>query len=166
MNPFSGLIPSTLQTLSSWIINEKNLNAKVPSIPEIQERILQSDNTKTKQFVGSKEWIGCYEMFLVLDGLFDVPCRLVHCRSGENLREHLDVIIRHLQQSGSPIPIGGDTDCSSKAIFGVRQQASGTSLLVVDPHFVRETEARRRSPRGSSSASRRSSSRAPAAPPP
>jgi len=104
----------TLQTLSSWIINEKNLNAKVPSIPEIQERILQSDNTKTKQFVGSKEWIGCYEMFLVLDGLFDVPCRLVHCRSGENLREHLDVIIRHLQQSGSPIPIGGDTDCSSK----------------------------------------------------
>ena len=39
----------TLQTLSSWIINQKCLVAKVPSIAEFQRRILEGDDTKNKQ---------------------------------------------------------------------------------------------------------------------
>merc|ERR1711931_278009 len=88
-------------------------------------------------FVGSKDWIGCYEMFLVLDGLLDIPCRLVHCQSGRDLSHHVDEIVEHLRQRGSPIPLGGDEDCSSKAIFGVQKTLGGKiRLLVVDPHFV------------------------------
>jgi len=132
----------TLQTLISWIIKNKKSSSKetlndVPSILKMQETILSLDETKSKQFVGSKDWIGCYEMFLVLDGLFDVPCKLVHCQSGSDLENHVDEIIHHLQQRGSPIPIGGDQDCSSKAIFGVKRNSEGdVAFLVVDPHFV------------------------------
>jgi len=129
----------TLQTLASWIllnVEIQNSRDRVPSISRIQETIAKLDDTKSNQFVGSKEWIGCYEMFLVLDGLFGVACRLVHCRSGGELGNHVDSIVEHLKTRGAPIPIGGDQDCSSKAIFGVRKTRSGFSFLIVDPHLA------------------------------
>jgi len=110
----------TLQTLTSWIIhNAKSLQKtysahEVPSISQIQEIIEKYDDTKSEQFVGSKEWIGSYEMFLTLDSMFDVPCRLVHCRDGTELENHVDSIVEHLKTRNAPIPIGGDRDASSK----------------------------------------------------
>ena len=65
-------------------------------------------------------------MFLVLDGLLDIPCRLVHCQSGRDLSHHVDEIVEHLRQRGSPIPIGGDEDCSSKVHM---TQASSTPVV-------------------------------------
>jgi len=110
----------TLQTLASWIANRNNNDVNdrlVPSIPDIQKTILKLDDAKSKQFVGSKEWIGCYETFLVLDDLFGVPCKLIHCQSGAEIRDHAEAIIRHFRDHGAPIPVGGDQDCSSKVVF-------------------------------------------------
>ena len=43
----------------------------VPTIPEIQS-CLVAVGDKPSSFVGSKEWIGCYEASIVLDQLYGV----------------------------------------------------------------------------------------------
>ena len=57
----------------------------VPSLRKIQELLVEVGD-KSESFVGSHQWIGCYESSIVLDQLYGV-CRAdgsallsVHCR--------------------------------------------------------------------------------------
>ncbi|XP_043490051.1 ufm1-specific protease 1 isoform X2 [Polistes fuscatus] len=104
----------TLQTICSWIIINKNLEQEVPSIPKIQETLVALED-KEKSFIGSREWIGCFEVCLVLDSLYNINSKIVHIASGRELSKYLHIIRQHFQEFGSPIMMGGDQDCSSKA---------------------------------------------------
>lgn len=68
----------TLQTMCSWIrerlFEKKMPAAPVPSLVEIQQ-ILHKCQDKPANFVNSKQWIGCFEASIVIDYLYDVPCK-------------------------------------------------------------------------------------------
>ena len=70
----------SLQSICSWVgTSERNSRAKdskpqqsaVPSLHRIQEALVEAGD-KPASFVGSKEWIGSYEVCIVLDQLFGV----------------------------------------------------------------------------------------------
>lgn len=125
----------TLQTICSWIIINKKLSQQVPDIRLIQNTLVALGD-KQKSFVGSKDWIGSFEVCLILDTLFDVPSKIIHVTSGNELLKYICIIKSHFEEFGSPIMMGGDKDCSSKCIVGIKIGLGETSLLIVDPHFV------------------------------
>ncbi|XP_064292605.1 probable Ufm1-specific protease 1 [Plodia interpunctella] len=131
----------TLQTICSWVKHNYREDQKVPSIREIQEILVQLED-KPRSFAGSKQWIGSFEVCLVIDKLYDIPCKIIHVNKGDELQSIIDSLISHFVKFGSPIMMGGDVDCSSKGIMGVRVCGNDTSLLVVDPHYVGKEESK------------------------
>ncbi|XP_074663145.1 putative Ufm1-specific protease 1 [Tubulanus polymorphus] len=134
----------TLQSLASWIrkqqIRNNQMNvADVPSIRNIQE-LLSAMGDKESSFIGSKLWIGSVEVGLVLDKVYDTPCKIVHIHSGSELHKYVDEIKQHFVKFGCPIMMGGNTDNSSKGIMGLKTDGMNSSLLIVDPHFVGNVE--------------------------
>lgn len=127
----------TVQTIGSWLNNVSH-GAKSrlpPSLSEIQQALVTVGD-KPASFLGSKEWIGTYEAALVLEQLYDVPCRLVHARSGgTELEQAAQDLHQHFLTRGSPVMMGGDRDNSSKGILGVCTGKEGSYLLVMDPHY-------------------------------
>ncbi|KAJ8282878.1 hypothetical protein COCON_G00053970 [Conger conger] len=128
----------TLQTICSWLhLNRPHLKAREspPGLREIQQALVTVGD-KPPSFLGSREWIGTFEAALVLDQLYDVPCKIVHVRrGGAELEDVADELHRHFQTQGSPVMMGGDRDNSSKGVLGVCTSARGSHLLVMDPHY-------------------------------
>lgn len=127
----------TVQTICSWVnnVSPDRKSRPPPSLPEIQQALVTVGD-KPASFLGSKEWIGTYEAALVLDQLYDVPCRLVHARSGGTELEHAaQDLHQHVLTRGSPVMMGGDRDNSSKGILGVCTGKEGSYLLIMDPHY-------------------------------
>ncbi len=132
-----------MQTICSWIrerLLEKNTTstvAAVPSLIEIQ-KILHKCDDKPASFINSKQWIGCFEASIVIDYLYDVPCKIVHCSQG-SLMTNINEIVNHFKNNKKPSPImmGGDLDSGSKGILGVSEKENSTDhfLLIADPHF-------------------------------
>ena len=91
---------------------------------------------KPQSFVGSREWIGSFEVCLIIDKIYDVPCKIKHVSTGKDLIHSVDELRHHFQKFGSPIMMGGDQDCSSKGILGVASSINNDHfLLVADPHY-------------------------------
>ncbi|XP_041984844.1 probable Ufm1-specific protease 1 [Aricia agestis] len=131
----------TLQTICSWMNHNTGNATEVPSIRKIQE-ILVSLEDKPASFLGSRQWIGSFEVCLVIDKLYDVPCKIVHVNKGDNLQNILDTLRGHFEKFGSPIMMGGDVDCSSKGIMGVHIDGKNSELLIVDPHYVGKEQSK------------------------
>lgn len=131
----------TIQTICSWLreqmlaeIPEKqDLESKVPSVLEIQQILVKSGD-KPMNFAGSRDWIGCFEAMIVIDILYDVPCRILHYPAGSGLEASLGILKEHFRLNGGPIMMGGDMDAASKGVLGISDSAQ--ELLIVDPHLV------------------------------
>ncbi|XP_037962231.2 ufm1-specific protease 1 [Plutella xylostella] len=125
----------TLQTICSWIKNNNDRYENVPSIRDIQETLVLMEDKPTS-FTGSKQWIGSFEVCLILDQLYGIPSKICHVNRGSELTTIVDTLKNHFLKFGSPIMMGGDVDCSSKGIMGVHIGDSDAYLLIVDPHYV------------------------------
>ncbi|KAJ0174232.1 hypothetical protein K1T71_010378 [Dendrolimus kikuchii] len=125
----------TLQTICSWMKNNVNNDVAIPTIRQIQETLVELED-KPKSFLGSRQWIGSFEVCLVIDKLFDIPCKIVHVNAGDDLKSIIDVLVNHFEKFGSPVMMGGDVDCSSKGVMGVHIVDDQASLLIVDPHYI------------------------------
>lgn len=125
----------TLQTICSWVVRNRNLDQSVPDIRRIQEVLVTLDD-KEQSFIGSREWIGSFEVCLVLNHLYEVLSKIVHVPNGRALRDQVSIIRGHFEEFGSPVMMGGDKDCSSKCVVGIHEGPRNTYLLIVDPHFV------------------------------
>lgn len=125
----------TIQTISSWLrLNQPLCVRHPPSVNEIQQTLVEIGD-KPDSFLGSREWIGTFEASLVLDQLYDVPCRIVHVRYGGELDQAVEDLHNHFLTRGSPVMMGGERDNSSKGILGVSTSKHGSYLLVMDPHY-------------------------------
>lgn len=125
----------TLQTICSWMrINISN-EVQVPSIREIQELLVKIQD-KEQSFIGSREWIGSFEVCLVLEELYEIPSKILHVNKGDDLKTITKSLVDHFESMGSPVMMGGDVDCSSKGIMGIHVGDDETFLLVVDPHYA------------------------------
>ncbi|XP_022092880.1 ufm1-specific protease 1-like [Acanthaster planci] len=129
----------TLQTLCSWVrfrklkLNQDSRQTE-PSLREVQEALVAMGDKKPS-LIGSKEWIGSYEVCICIDHFYDVPCKILHVNSGTELIDKIPDLLQHFQEVGSPVMMGGDTDASSKGIVGICIGQQQTCLLVLDPHF-------------------------------
>ncbi|XP_063366745.1 ufm1-specific protease 1 [Cydia amplana] len=131
----------TLQTLCSWMNQNRQKSVEVPSIRRIQEILVDLED-KPRSFLGSRQWIGSFEVCLVIDKLYDIPSKIVHVNKGDNLGTIVDTLKTHFEKFGSPIMMGGDVDCSSKGIMGIHIDKSEASLLIVDPHYVGKEQSK------------------------
>ncbi|XP_023954469.2 ufm1-specific protease 2 [Bicyclus anynana] len=127
----------TLQTICSWVKHNYNDTQNVPSIRDIQKILVELED-KPESFLGSKQWIGSFEVCLVLDKLYDIPSKIIHhhVNKGDSLENILESLCNHFENFGSPIMMGGDVDCSSKGVMGVHVDGINSKLLIVDPHYV------------------------------
>lgn len=121
--------------MASWIIGVKCLEDCPPGIPEIQ-RTLVALGDKPASFHNSREWIGTMEISFVIDALYEVPCKIIHVSSDDDLNNHATELQNYFENYGGLIMMGGDLDSSSKGIAGVHIDAGDVYLLVIDPHFV------------------------------
>ncbi|XP_030844003.1 ufm1-specific protease 1-like, partial [Strongylocentrotus purpuratus] len=106
-----------------------------PTLREIQEALVAMQD-KPESFVGSREWIGSFEVSLCLDYFHDVSGKIIHLSSGDDIPGIVPDLIQHFKTLGTPIMMGGDSDASSKGIFGVHLGATHSYLLIKDPHFT------------------------------
>ncbi|CAF4809613.1 unnamed protein product [Pieris macdunnoughi] len=125
----------TLQTICSWMNHNIEKKCAVPSVPEIQTILVDLED-KPRSFFNSKQWIGSFEVCLVIDRLYDIPCKIIHVNKKESLENIVEVLKDHFIRFGSPVMMGGDVDCSSKGIMGIYVNGAESSLLIVDPHYV------------------------------
>ncbi|CAK8671812.1 ufm1-specific protease 1-like [Clavelina lepadiformis] len=128
----------TLQTISSWIFyncrnSSKSNQISVPSILDIQRALVAMED-KTKTFIGSKEWIGSFEICICIDYFYDASCKLHHIPAGEVINA-INILKKHFTENSSPVMMGGDTDASSKCILGVAgEYEEDYEILILDPH--------------------------------
>lgn len=50
---------------------------------------------------------------------------------GDELSNITEKVKQHFEKFGSPVMMGGDIDCSSKGVMGIRDCGPNTSLLIV-----------------------------------
>ncbi|XP_055837962.1 probable Ufm1-specific protease 1 [Episyrphus balteatus] len=127
----------TLQSVCSWI-EDKLMDGResvVPSILEIQQ-LLVDIGDKPFEFFGSREWIGAMEVFYVIDGLYDIPCKIMHVPQREDLKKYANILKQYFEEGGGVVMMGGDEDTSSKGIAGLHISGNQAYFLVIDPHFV------------------------------
>ena len=66
----------SLQTLWSWFVLQGYTDSPVPTHQQIQETLVKVGD-KEQHFIGSKEWIGSFEVGTVLDQLLGVSCLVI-----------------------------------------------------------------------------------------
>ena len=58
--------------MSSWILHQRNLHENgVPSLRDIQDALVKMED-KPSSFIGSREWIGSFEISICLDYFYEV----------------------------------------------------------------------------------------------
>jgi hypothetical protein len=68
---------------------------------------------------------------MVVDHLYGVQSKLIHVTKGSDLQHHVPSLIEHFNKYGSPLMMGGDKDCSAKAVVGIHASDSDTYFLIV-----------------------------------
>lgn len=90
----------SLQTILSWFQYAGYIKESIPTISSIQKilSIVDSDKSQKKSFIGSHEWIGSYEIMLVLQYyMTTLECTIQHIDSGAAL--DTDISLQHLLQT-------------------------------------------------------------------
>ena len=125
----------SLQTLHSWYYFNSATTVPPPSHRKIQE-ILVKIGDKQKDFIGSRQWIGSFEVQFVLNELLDATCRSINVSSGAELESRIPELIDHFESVGSPVMIGGGV--LAHTIVGVAWDDATRQgkFLILDPHFT------------------------------
>lgn len=133
----------SLQCLYSWFILNGVVNSNevpnTPSIPEIQ-KVLFTMEDKPKSFVGSKTWIGSFEVNLVLNQCLKVESCIMHLTSGADLKTKARELLNHFDNVGTPIMIGGGV--YAYTILGINYDytSGDCKFLILDPHYKDKDE--------------------------
>jgi hypothetical protein len=72
-----------------------------------------------------------HQVCIVVDHLYGVSSKIIHVTKGSDLHHHVPSLIEHFNKYGSPLMMGGDEDCSAKAVVGVHASGSDAYFLIV-----------------------------------
>lgn len=127
----------SLQTLYSWFLMNgfsTKKEDKVPSIIDIQSTLVKAGDKESK-IIGSNDWIGAFEVSIVLNELLGVESQILYVSSGSDLNSKGREIAHHFENNGSPIMIGGGV--YAYTILGIEyDRVIGDCLfLILDPHY-------------------------------
>lgn len=132
----------SLQTVLSWFQHAGLLRAAIPSIRRIQEILYEVDPDKASKgaFVGSRDWIGSFEIMLVLQKyLPGLECTIKRLERGQDLVTDSSVqllLIEHFRSPrAAPVMIGGSS--YAHTILGVHANihTMEAQYLILDPHY-------------------------------
>jgi len=125
----------SLQTCHSWFYLANKTDKKPPTHSEIQKTLVRLGD-KEKSFVNSREWIGSFEVQMMLNKLVGCDSKIINVSSGSEIAEKVPELIEHFETDGTPIMIGGGV--LAHTIVGVAyDEISGNcSFLILDPHYT------------------------------
>lgn len=125
----------SLQTLFSWFcLNGFNKLVPVPSILDIQKTLVKVGD-KDAKLIGSDDWIGAFEVSIVLNELLGIESQIIYVSSGADLTNKGRELAYHFETNGTPVMIGGGV--YAYTILGVEyDRVKGDCLfLILDPHY-------------------------------
>ena len=133
----------SLQTLISWFILNTSVgkNLKVPTIPEIQT-ILFKVGDKDKKIIGSKDWIGAFEVNLVLNELLGIDNQILYVSSGTELNSKGRELLYHFQHNGTPVMVGGGVYAYTILGIDYDKVKGSCKFLILDPHYIGEDDTK------------------------
>lgn len=125
----------SLQTIASWFVHQGYTSKSVPSHREIQQALVDLQD-KGKEFVGSRQWIGSFEVSMCLEHLLGVTSKIMFVSTGAEMRTKGRDLLHHFQTQGTPIMIGGGV--LAHTILGVdfNDQTGDIRFLILDPHYT------------------------------
>ncbi|KAK7197088.1 Peptidase family C78 [Novymonas esmeraldas] len=133
----------SLQTILSWFQHAGLLRTAIPSLRRIQEILYQVDPDKAdkRAFVGSAEWIGSFEIMLVLQHLVPgLECTIRRLESGKDLDTDSSVqllLSEHFRSPrAAPVMIGGSSYAHTILGVHVNVHTMEAQYLVLDPHYT------------------------------
>ena len=95
----------SLQTLYSWFKLNHYTNLEPPSHRAIQETLVKIGD-KPKSFIGSKQWIGSFEVGFVLDEHLGVSCKYMTLEQGRMIADKGRELAAHFDTNGTPVMMG------------------------------------------------------------
>lgn len=125
----------SLQTLISWLREQNFFHNEVPSHYQVQKLLVEAGD-KPKEFIGSKEWIGAYEVMLILDTYCKVSCKILNLSSGSEFSSKGRELANHFTTEGSPIMIGGGVLAYTLLGVDYNEDTGDCRYLILDPHYV------------------------------
>nr|XP_033799459.1 ufm1-specific protease 2 isoform X4 [Geotrypetes seraphini] len=125
----------SLQTICSWFRQQGYTDRPIPSHKEIQEALVNVGD-KPVSFVGSRQWIGSFEVQLVLGHLLGVTSKILFVSQGSELSSKGRELANHFRTEGTPVMIGGGV--LAHTILGVawNETTGQTRFLILDPHYT------------------------------
>uniref|UniRef100_A0A0B6ZGC2 Ufm1-specific protease 2 n=1 Tax=Arion vulgaris TaxID=1028688 RepID=A0A0B6ZGC2_9EUPU len=125
----------SLQTIVSWFKYQGYTDKEIPSHRDIQQALFEVGD-KNQAFVGSRQWIGSFEVSFVLDHLLGVTSKFINVNSGSELSSVGQELSNHFQTQGTPVMIGGGV--LAHTILGVAYSdvTGDISFLILDPHYT------------------------------
>ncbi|XP_053712999.1 ufm1-specific protease 2 [Synchiropus splendidus] len=125
----------SLQTICSWFQQQGHVDHAVPTHREIQQALVDVGD-KPKAFVGSRQWIGSFEVQAVLNQLFGVTSKIMFVSQGSELASKGRELANHFLTEGTPVMIGGGV--LAHTILGVAwSEVTGQiRFLILDPHYT------------------------------
>lgn len=125
----------SLQTIVSWFRFQGYTDKAIPSHKEIQQALVAVGD-KEASFVGSKKWIGSFEVSYCLDHLLGVTSKFLSVSAGGELASKGRELAQHFDTQGTPIMIGGGV--LAHTILGVdySEMSGDIKFLILDPHYT------------------------------
>lgn len=125
----------SLQTLCSWFKWQGYSDVPIPTHKEIQQVLVDSGD-KTKNFIGSKQWIGSTEVSIVLNSTLGIDSKILFVRTGSEMSTIGPELAVHFEIQGTPIMIGGGV--LAHTILGVNynNETGDLKFLILDPHYT------------------------------
>eukprot|EP00798_Chlamydomonas_sp_ICE-L_P000604 gene604-2030_t len=101
----------------------------------IQETLVKLGD-KSRDFVGSSNWIGAIELSYILDELLGVSCRIMTVNKGSEIPSRARELAAHFQSQGTPVMIGGGV--LAYTLLGVQfnESTGDCAFLILDPHYT------------------------------
>ncbi|XP_029291641.1 ufm1-specific protease 2 [Cottoperca gobio] len=125
----------SLQTICSWFQQQGYGERAVPTHKEIQQALVDVGD-KQASFVGSRQWIGSFEVSAVLDQLLGVTSKIMFVSQGSELASKGRELANHFLTEGTPVMIGGGV--LAHTILGVAWSETTGQIryLILDPHYT------------------------------
>lgn len=131
----------SLQLVLSWFQQNGIMKKPMPSVLEIQKllSIIDPEKANKNGFVGSKEWIGSFEVMMVLQHYVEgLECTIQRMESGKELDNSPAIhrlLATHFERGGCPVMIGGSAYAHTIVGIDVNIRTSQAQYLIVDPHY-------------------------------
>ena len=128
----------SFQTIVSWFVLQGYASLAVPDHHTIQTMCVRND-VRSKDFVGSKQWIGSMEVGWLLQWTLsdlELDNKYMTSVQGSDLASKGRELARHFEDQGTPVMIGGNN--LAHTILGVdfNDKTGDIKWLVLDPHYT------------------------------